>query len=97
MRNNLDAQRGYPMSEPVMRLLATRLGKHVAHERVYAATMAGIENGVDLATALRDAGLVGPDALTEDELAAALDPRGALGATGTFVDRVLARHAAVAR
>ena len=77
-----------------MRLLAERMGKHVAHERVYAATMAGVESGVDLATALRDAGLVGPDALSEDELAAALDPRGALGATGAFVDRVLAPHTA---
>jgi adenylosuccinate lyase len=90
MRANLDAQRGYPMSEPVMRLLAAKLGKHVAHERVYAATMSGVEAGVDLETALRDAGLVGPDGLSEDELAAALDARGALGATGAFVDRVLA-------
>jgi len=96
MRANLDAQRGYPMSEPVMRLLAARLGKHVAHERVYAATMTGIENGVDLATALRDAGLVGPEALSEDELVAALDPHGALGATGAFVDRVLAPRTTLA-
>jgi adenylosuccinate lyase len=89
MRANLDAQQGYPMSEPVMRLLAAQVGKHVAHERVYSAAMAGVERGVDLETALRDAGLVGPDALSEDDLAAALDPRGALGATGAFIDRVL--------
>ncbi|MFC6239552.1 class-II fumarase/aspartase family protein [Longivirga aurantiaca] len=94
MRANLDAQRGYPMSEPVMRLLAGRLGKHVAHEQVYAATMAGVEQQVDLATALRQAGLVGPSGLSEEDLAAALDPRAALGATGAFVDRVLAPHAA---
>jgi adenylosuccinate lyase len=91
MRANLDAQRGYPMSEPVMRVLAERIGKHSAHERVYAATMAGVEEGVDLAEALRRAGIVGPDGISEDDLTSALDPRAALGATTAFVDRVLAR------
>ncbi len=90
MRANLEAQRGYPFSEPVMRLLADRLGKHVAHERVYAATMAGLERGVDLRTALAEAGLVGPGGLTAQELDSALDPVGALGAATAFVDRVLA-------
>jgi adenylosuccinate lyase len=89
MRANLDAQRGYPLSEPVMRRLADRVGKHVAHERVYAATMAGIERGVDLRTALLDAGVVGPDGLSEAELDEALDPANALGAATAFVDRVL--------
>jgi hypothetical protein len=56
--------------------------------------MAGLEEGVDLATALRRAGVVGPDGLTDDELAGALDPRAALGATTAFVDRVLASASA---
>lgn len=90
MRANLDAQRGYPMSEPVMRRLADRVGKHVAHETVYAATMKGVERGVDLRTALTDAGIVGPGGLSADELDAALDPVNALGAATAFVDRVLA-------
>ncbi len=90
MRANLDAQRGYPMSEPVMRRLADRVGKHVAHERVYEAAMAGVEQGIDLRTALLRAGVVGPDGLTEAELEAALDPVNALGSATTFVDRVLA-------
>ena len=51
MRANLDAQRGYVLSEPVMRLLADRIGKHAAHDAVYEATMAGLDAGVDLATA----------------------------------------------
>jgi adenylosuccinate lyase len=89
MRANLDAQRGYPMSEPVMRRLADRVGKHVAHESVYAATMRGVERGLDLRTALADAGVVGPDGLTPEELDAALDPVNALGAATAFVDRVL--------
>ena len=90
MRGNLDAQRGYPLSEPVMRVLAGRIGKHAAHEVVYAATMAGLDRGLDLAEALRSAGLVGPQGLTEAELARALDPVNALGAATAFVDRVLA-------
>jgi adenylosuccinate lyase len=96
MRANLDAQRGYVLSEAVLRRLAAKVGKHVAHERVYAATMAGVESGMDLAEALRAAGLVGPDPatqLSEAELSAVLDPVAALGATTAFVDRVLAREA----
>ncbi len=89
MRANLDAQRGYPLSEPVMRRLAGRVGKHEAHEAVYAAAMAGLEQGVDLRTALTAAGLVGPGGLTPDEMDAALDPAQALGAATAFVDRVL--------
>ena len=91
MRANFDAQRGYPLSEPVMRALSERMGKHAAHEAVYAATMAGLDRGVDLAEALRAAGLVGPDGLTEEQLHRALDPSRALGAATAFVDRVLGR------
>jgi adenylosuccinate lyase len=92
MRTNLDAQQGYPMSEPVMRRLADRVGKHVAHERVYAAAMNGLEAGVDLRTALTRAGVVGggADMLSPADLDAALDPAAALGAATSFVDRVLA-------
>ncbi|MFN0285029.1 MAG: adenylosuccinate lyase family protein [Kineosporiaceae bacterium] len=91
MRANFDAQRGYPLSEPVMRLLAARIGKHAAHEAVYAAAMAGLDSGDDLAAALRAAGLVGPSGVSEDELTQALDPARALGAATAFVDRVLRR------
>ena len=34
MRANLDAQRGYVLSEPVLRLLAERIGKRAAHRRL---------------------------------------------------------------
>ena len=54
-----------------------------------AAAMAGLEQGVDLRTALTAAGLVGPGGLMPDELDAALDPARALGAATAFVDRVL--------
>jgi adenylosuccinate lyase len=91
MRANLDAQRGYVLSEPALRRLTERMGKHAAHEAIYRATMAGLDAGVDLATALRDAGLVRPELLSEHDLAAVLDPTRALGAATTFVDRMLAR------
>lgn len=90
MRANLDAQRGYVLSEPVLRVLAARLGKHAAREAVHAATTAGLAAGVDLGEALRAAGLVGPGGIDEAELAAALDPVRALGAATTFIDRVVA-------
>jgi adenylosuccinate lyase len=88
MRANLEAQGGYILSEPVMRLLADRIGKHAAHEAVYEATMAGLERGVPLEEAL----LAHPEVakhLDPAEIASCLDPRRALGPVADFVDRVV--------
>jgi adenylosuccinate lyase len=88
MRANLDAQAGYVLSEPLLRTLTEQMGKHAAHQALYSATMAGIERGVDLRTAL----LADPAVayrLDDTELAGCLDPDAALGATGAFIDRVL--------
>jgi adenylosuccinate lyase len=86
MRHNIDAQHGYLLSEPVMRALADRVGKHTAHDMVYAAAMEGIGRGQDFRTALRaDPRL---DAITDAELDRLLDVRAALGSCGAFVDRV---------
>jgi adenylosuccinate lyase len=86
---NLTAQGGYVLSEPVMRALADRVGKHTAHELVYEATLAGLDSGVDLRTALladpRIARYLGPEQLDR-----CLDVRAALGAAPAFVDRVVA-------
>ncbi len=88
MAQNLASHRGYLMSEPVLRALSDRLGKHTAHDVVYAASMAGIEAGQDFESALRaDRRL---DVITDAELRDLLDVRGALGSAGEFVDRVLA-------
>jgi adenylosuccinate lyase len=88
MRANLDAQRGYVLSEPVLRALSDRLGKHRAHTVLYEATMAGLDAGLDLRAALRaDPRLA---AVPDAELDRLLDPVAALGAAPVFVDRVLA-------
>lgn len=89
MRANLDAGGGYVLSEPVMRALADRIGKHAAQQAVYDATMAGLERGTGLAEALAADPVVSTH-LDPAEIARCLDPRRALGATTAFVDRVLA-------
>ena len=64
-------------------------------QAVYAATMAGIDDGLTFAEALRAdptlAALL--DGETDEKLERLLDPRSALGATGELVDRVLAAAA----
>jgi adenylosuccinate lyase len=84
MRANLDAHGSSLLSEPLMAALAARIGKHSAHEAVYAAAMAARDDGVDLGGRLVADGL-----LTEAEVAVASDPTRALGAATAFVDRVL--------
>ena len=90
MRANLDAQDGYVLSEPVLRVLSDRLGKHAAHRAVYDATMAGLDRGVGFAAALRADPVVAAALDGDGRLAGALDPAAALGAAGALVDRVLA-------
>jgi adenylosuccinate lyase len=81
------------LSEPVMRALADHVGKHTAHQLVYDATLAGLDRGVDLRTALladpRIARHLGPE-----QLDLCLDVQAALGAAPAFVDRVVASCAA---
>jgi adenylosuccinate lyase len=86
MIRNIGQHRGYLMSEPVMRALADRLGKHTAHEAVYAAAMNGLDAGQDFRAALRtDARL---DAISDAELDELLDVRASLGSSAAFADRV---------
>ncbi|GAA5123589.1 adenylosuccinate lyase family protein [Haloechinothrix salitolerans] len=87
MRANVDAHGGYLVSEPVMRALAARIGKHAAHEVIYEASLAGRERGVDLRTALLADSRVTAH-LKADDIDRCLDPEAALGAARSFVDRV---------
>jgi adenylosuccinate lyase len=69
-----------------MRALADLMGKHSAHDVVYAAAMNGIDRRQDFRTALRaDRRL---DAIGDSELDELLDVRTALGSCAAFVDRV---------
>ena len=86
MRANLDARGTAMTSEPLMAALAARIGKHSAHDAVYAAAMAARDEGVDLGERLVAEGL-----LDAGEVAAARDPARALGAATAFVDRVAPR------
>ena len=89
MRVNLDRQGGYVMSEPVMRALADRVGKHTAHRIVYEAALAGRQKGLDLRTALRaDPRL---NDVGDAELDGLLEPANALGSIPRFVDAVVGR------
>jgi adenylosuccinate lyase len=85
MRANFDSRSGLLMSEPLMRVLADRIGKHAAHEAVYDAAMTAFDRGTDVAVILLERGL-----LTLDQISVATEPVAALGSTTTFVDRVLA-------
>jgi adenylosuccinate lyase len=86
MLANIGSHRGYLLSEPVLRALADRLGKHSAHDSVYAAAMHGLDCGQDFRTALR--GDTRLDAIPDAELDELLDVRSALGSCAAFVDRV---------
>jgi adenylosuccinate lyase len=87
MAANIASHNGYLMSEPALRALADRLGKHTAHEVVYEASMLGIESGQSFRSALRSDERL--DSIDDDELDHLLEVRRALGACGEFVDRVV--------
>jgi adenylosuccinate lyase len=89
MQVNLEADGGYSLSEPVLRALADRIGKHAAQQAVYEATMAGLDRGNTLAEALTAHPVVRRH-LDPAQLTECLDHRKALGATTAFIDRVLA-------
>ena len=88
MRKNLDQLGGFLLSERVMFVLSDKVGKQSAHELVYEASMHGIENGVTFERSLMENQKV-RDALSADELRAALDPTTYTGHAPQIVDRVV--------
>jgi adenylosuccinate lyase len=88
MAANVAAQGGWVQSEPVMRALTDRLGKHTAHELVYAASMRGRAEGRTLREALTAEPAIAA-ALTAEELDRLLDPVTAARPAIALVDRVL--------
>jgi 3-carboxy-cis,cis-muconate cycloisomerase len=92
MRANLDLGGGLVMSESLTLALSPKLGRSRAHELVEAAAGRAVEAG-----SLRDA-VAGDSeittALTQEEIAAALDPERYLGSAQLLIDRALSEHRA---
>ena len=86
MLRNIDAHRGYWLSEPVLRALADQLGRHTAHDVVYAAAMNGIDRGQDFRAALRADSRMA--AISDAEMDRLLNVRASLGSCAAFADRV---------
>ncbi len=92
MRANVDAQRGYVLSEPVMGVIAQRVGKHRAHQLVYEASIEAAARGQSLHEAIT--GSEASQLIGADELAAALDPARTAAHAAQFIHRVLAQDGA---
>lgn len=90
MRNNLDLLGGFLLSERVMFALSDKVGKQTAHELVYEASMHGLEHGVTFEQSLMQNPRV-REALSAEELRAALDPTTYIGLAPQIVDNVLAQ------
>ncbi len=76
------------LAENVTTRASASLGRLTAHDLVEAACRRALDNGEHLrAELLRDGRI--REALSEEEIDAALDPAGYLGSAGTFVDRAL--------
>ncbi len=88
MRENVDAQRGYVLAEPVMLALGAEIGPRRAHELVHAAARRGQEAGRLFREALADDPEISAR-LPPDRLDALLEPE--IGAADVLVDRVLGR------
>jgi 3-carboxy-cis,cis-muconate cycloisomerase len=88
MRANLDATDGLLLAEQVTTIAAKHLGRLEAHELVERASRRTMEHG----SSLREELLVEPtlrEALSSEEIDAALDPAHYLGSAEDFVDRAL--------
>lgn len=94
MRRNLDASNGLIMAEAVMMRLAPLLGREAAHHVVRHACDAALRDGGTLADALAAEPAVAAQ-LDRAAVAALVDPATYLGSAGAFIDRALARAAAL--
>jgi adenylosuccinate lyase len=89
MSANLDASRGYPLSEGVMLALARRIGKQTAHKIVHDLVASARPHGQSFREAVMGAAEIRAH-LSEDELERLLDVRAQVGQCQKLVDRVLA-------
>jgi 3-carboxy-cis,cis-muconate cycloisomerase len=99
MRRNLGAAGGFPMAERAAALLTPALGRTAAHDLLAGASAAAVAEGRPLGDALLDrldAGRLAEAGVTPEQVTAALDPAGYLGAAAEFVDAALTAHAQAA-
>jgi len=89
MMGNLEATRGFVLSEGVMLALAQKIGKQTAHELVYATAMAAFEAGRPLKEAVLENEQITAH-LSTAEIEALFDYRQRLGHCPEFVDKVSA-------
>ncbi|MCZ7572570.1 MAG: adenylosuccinate lyase family protein [Ardenticatenaceae bacterium] len=89
MHRNLEATRGYVLSEGVMLALAPIVGKQTAHTIVYETAMAAFEAGRPLKAALLEEPRVRAH-LSAHEIETLMDYRQQVGLCPEFVDRVVA-------
>ena len=94
MRRNLETTHGLIMAEAIASALATPLGRADAEASIARACDRSIAEGKPLATILRQ----DPELrrhLTDADIDRLMDPAAYLGSAGAFVDRVVARVAAI--
>jgi 3-carboxy-cis,cis-muconate cycloisomerase len=95
MRRNLELTGGLIMAEAIATALVPRVGRANAEAAVARVCNRAIAEGVPLATILRIDPEFRPH-LTDDEIERLMNPALYLGSAGVFVDRVVARVAALA-
>jgi 3-carboxy-cis,cis-muconate cycloisomerase len=95
MRRNLEMTGGLIMAEAIATALVGRLGRAAAEAAVARACDKSIAEGVPLAAVLRSDPELQPH-LPDAEIDRLFDPAQYLGSAGAFIDRVVARVAALA-
>jgi adenylosuccinate lyase len=96
MRANVDALHGLNLSEAVMLRLGSYLGRQVAHDVVYEASMAAVEQNRPLRELLLEDSRVTAH-LSAAEVDALLRPDAYTGLAGQFVDRVAGQSSRIAK
>jgi 3-carboxy-cis,cis-muconate cycloisomerase len=94
MRRNLELTGGLIMAEAIATALIPSIGRSVAEAAVARACDQSIDAGIPLATILRKDPELRPH-LTDADIDRLLNPASYLGSAGIFVDRIVARVAAL--
>ncbi|MDO6725113.1 adenylosuccinate lyase family protein [Celeribacter halophilus] len=90
MRQNLDLTHGLIVAESVMMAAAPKLGRQLAHEVVYDACRAALDQGDPLADILCNNKEIVSALGGEDQVRAHCEPEAYLGLSGQMVDRAIA-------